>query len=480
MICLTLSGATLEENVDTVIKNREYIDMCELRLDYLSSEALESAWTFPKMVSVPVIATYRRKADGGNSTVPEKARRASLLKALDGDYAFVDIEEDVKKGELDEKAKERGIQIIRSFHDFNGVPDDIYSRIYHLAQRGDYAKVAVMPQSIQDVLTLFKAQEELKDVKKIIIGMGPWGVCTRILYKKMGSLLTFASAKEVAPGLLSAKILKELYHADEVNDRTAIYGIIGNPVLHSSSPEIHNPGFRAIHYNAIYVPFQVDNVRTFFCLAEYLHMRGFSVTLPHKSAVTSYLGNITREVKQIGACNTVVRMPALWKGINTDYYGFLEPINAEIESGRIRNALVIGAGGASQAIVWALRNRMVKVTILNRTLSHAQKLAELNLCAYDTLANAKNYEGQVDLIVQTTSVGLAPHEDENPIEGFQFTGHEIVYDIIYKPRMTKLLKEAEKAGCELHFGEDMLIAQGKLQFEAFTGYHYPAKLKIKL
>ena len=308
--------------------------------------------------------------------------------------------------------------------------------------------------------------------------MGPYGVATRILYRRMGSILTFASDSEAAPGQLKARDLKELYHADEVNERTAIYGIIGNPVNHSASPLIHNPGFRAIKYNAIYVPFLVDNARAFFALAENLRMRGFSVTVPHKVEVLSYLGNITREVKQIGSCNTVVRTPGLWKGMNTDYYGFLIPILPDIESGRIKNALVIGAGGASYAIVWALRNWGVKVTILNRTLSHAEKIAKINICSFDSLENAANYEGQVDLIVQTTSVGL--NTFESPIEGFRFTGKEIAYDIVYKPHMTKFLSDAKAAGCTLHFGDEMLFEQGKLQFEAFTGYHYPRNLKPEL
>ena len=324
------------------------------------------------------------------------------------------------------------------------------------------------------MLTLFRISDELKDVEKIIIGMGEWGIPTRILYRRCGSMLTFASDGDaVAPGQISAKELKTLYHADRVTDRTAIYGIIGNPVYHSTSPQIHNPGFRAINYDAIYLPFLVDNIRSFFSLAEYLRMRGFSVTIPYKTQVLMFLGRISREVKQIGSCNTVVRVPGMWKGFNTDYYGFLSPILKDIDSGRIKSALVIGAGGASKAIVWALRNRGVKVTILNRTLSRAADIAALNLCEFDTLENARKYEGTVDLVVQTTSVGLYPDFDLNPIEGFRFTGHEIVYDIIYKPRMTKLLTEAAAAGCTLHYGEEMLLEQGKLQFEMFTGYHYP-------
>ena len=473
MICLTLSSSTLESCLDEIRENRKYIDLAELRLDLLNPDEQKKAASFPSMTDVPLILTLRRKEDGGRCELSEKERRQLLLSALDGDYAYVDIEEDVKKNDVEMKAREKGVRIIRSFHDFSGIPDDIYSRIYRLSERGDIAKAAVTPHTIQDLLTLFRISEELKDVQKIIIGMGDWGIPIRILYKKAGSMLTFAcSGAAVAPGQVSAKDLKVLYRADKVNERTGIYGIIGNPVLHTSSPLIHNLGFHSINYNAIYLPFLVDNVRIFFALAEYLKMRGFSVTIPFKDAVLMYLGNITREVKQIGACNTVVRMPGMWKGMNTDYYGFLQPILKDIDSGRVKSALVIGAGGASQAIVWALRNRGVKVTILNRTLGRAEKLAKINLCEYDTLDNVHKYEGKVDLVVQTTSVGLYPDFDISPVD-FRFTGKEIAYDIIYKPKMTKFLREAEKAGCTLHFGEEMLLEQGKLQFELFTGYHYP-------
>ncbi len=476
MICLTLSAQSIDECCEQIRRNREYIDIAEVRADFMSKEEQKRLSELPAMTDVPLILTLRRVEDGGRCTLSEKARRQVLLPALDGDYAYVDIEEDVKKGEVEAKARERGIRIIRSFHDFSGIPDDIFLRLQRLAEKGDIAKAAVTPHSILDVLKLFRIADELRDVPKIIVGMGEWGIPVRILYRRAGSLLTFASdGAAVAPGQLTAKELKTLYRADKVNDETAIFSIIGNPVHHTSSPMIHNPGFEAISYNAIYVPFLVDNLRNFFTLAEYLKMRGFSVTIPFKTEVLMYLGNITREVKQIGSCNTVIRVPGMWKGINTDYYGFLQPILPDIESGRIRNALVIGAGGASQAIVWALRNRNVKVTILNRTLSRAEAIASINLCAYDTLENACKYEG-ADLIVQTTSVGLYPDFDANPIEGFEFTGREIVYDIIYKPKMTKLLRAAAEKGCTLHYGEEMLLAQGKLQFEAFTGYHYPPSL----
>ena len=480
MICLTLSGPTILDNLKALADNKDYVDICELRLDLLSPSEVAKAADFPSMVDIPVILTLRRVSDGGKCTLQEKARRSLLIDTMkNGGFSYVDIEDDVKKSDVEEAAHSLGMKVIRSYHDFEGVPADIFSRVHSLASRGDVAKIAVTPHNTADVMTLFRINEELKDVPKIIIGMGEWGVATRILYKKMGSILTFGSnGKAVAPGMISARELKLLYRADQLNDNTGIYGIVGNPVMHSLSPQIHNPGFHKIHYNAVYVPFLSESIRSFLTLAEMLRMRGFSVTVPFKVDVVKYLGNITREVKQIGSCNTVVRVPNMWKGTNTDYYGFIHPIEKEIDDDRIKSALVIGAGGAAKAIVWALKMRNVKVMIVNRTKSKADELARLYGVGSDSLDNISRYEGKVDLVVQATNMGLHPYEDVNPAENFHFSGKEIAYDIVYKPKYTKFLIAAEKAGCTLKFGWDMLMEQGKLQFESFTGYHYPKDVEV--
>lgn len=487
MICLTTSEPTLTGALKQVERNKEYIDMVELRLDLLEPGELSSAQIFPRLCDLPTIATFRRVVDGGKSKLNDRTRIAKLRDVvLKGDFSYVDIEDDIKKSDLkvkddedvrhdfESELRQKGVKIIRSYHDFEKVPSDLFSRVTKLAKKGDIPKVAVTPNTIVDVVTIFRMQQELKDIKeKIIIGMGDFGVCTRILYKKIGSFLTFSSEDETAPGQLTPKILKLLYKADQVNDRTNIYGIIGNPVLHTASPKIHNPGFSSIHYNAIYVPFLVDKVRAFFKLAELIHIYGFSVTVPHKRDVLPYLGKITREVKQIGACNTVTRIQGMWKGTNTDYYGFLSPIENEIAGDQIKSALVIGAGGAARAVVWALRNHHVKVTIVNRTLEKAKHLASETMSSYDKLENIKNYSGKVDLVVQTTVVGMAPKENEDPAPELDFLGNEFVYDLIYKPDYTFFLKRAQKAGCKVFNGKRMLLDQGKLQFESFTGYHYP-------
>jgi 3-dehydroquinate dehydratase/shikimate dehydrogenase len=491
MLCLTLTGSTLVEDRAQVAKNRKWISVAELRLDYLSPSEQEEASVFPSMVDVPVILTFRRVSDGGLCTIGERQRLQILYNAAKGDFAYIDLEDDLKKSDLKVKVspsgekidfeaylRMRSIRIIRSYHDFEKVPADIYGRISRLAAKGDIPKIAVTPKSMIDVISLFKVQQELQGIhEKIIIGMGEFGICTRILYRRCGSMLTFCTdgsgSESPAPGLLDARTMSELYHSDRLDERTHVYGIIGNPIAQTSSPRIHNPGFDAIHYNAVYVPFLVDSVRAFFKLAEMLHIHGFSVTVPHKRDVQPYLGRITREVKQIGACNTVTRIQNMWKGTNTDYYGFLVPIADRIAEKSIRNALVIGAGGASRAVIWALHNHGIKVTVINRSLDHAKAIAQETMSAYDVLENCSRYSGKMDLVVQTTNVGMAPLEEMDPVPGLRFTGKEMVYELIYHPAETVFLKRAIAAGCTVVRGKDMLMEQGKLQFEAFTGYHYP-------
>ena len=494
MLCLTLTGSTLEENRALVERNREWISLSELRLDYLSPDEQKIAASFPQTVDVPVILTLRRKIDGGRCLLGEKHRLELLYEVSKGDFSYVDIEEDVKKSDLkfkdplfeqrvdmEQSLRQRGVKIIRSYHNFECVPADIYGRISKLAAKGDIPKVAVNPTSMMDVITLFRVQTELSDLKeKIIIGMGPFGICTRILYKKCGSLLSFCSDSEAALGHLSARTMSTLYRADRLDERTHIFGIIGNPVYHTASPSIHNPGFEAIRYNAVYVPFLVDSVRAFFKLAEMIQIHGFSVTVPHKRSVQPYLGRITREVKQIGSCNTVIRIQNMWKGINTDYYGFLAPIAPSIADGSIKTALVLGSGGAARAAVWALHNHGVKVTILNRSIEHAKTLASETMSSFDTLENGNLYSKSADLVVQTTSVGMDNLEGEDPCPSLEFSGREIMYELIYKPKDTGIVKRAKKAGCRIVTGLEMLMEQGKLQFEAFTGYHYPHWIPMEI
>ncbi|AEC01913.1 3-dehydroquinate dehydratase [Parasphaerochaeta coccoides DSM 17374] len=478
MLCLTLTGRTLLENISQYERNKDWVGAVELRLDYLEESEARLAGSLPEQFPVPMILTCRRESDGGLCTSTERKRLSLMKEVLDrGAFAYVDLEDDLKKTEAEQLARRKGIRIIRSHHDFSGMPADIYARMARILAKGDIPKLAVTPHTVEDVIRLFRIKDEIPgSTEKIVIGMGVLGIPTRILYRKIGSSMMFCcdeAAESVAPGMLSARVLSEVYGADKVDAETEIFGIIGNPVSQSASPLIHNPGFRAIKKNAIYSLFPVDAVRPFFRLADVLDIRGFSVTVPFKRDVIPYLGTISREVKQIGSCNTVVRVKDLWKGINTDYHGFLSQLMPAITSGRVRTALILGAGGAARAVAWALHNHSVKITILNRSAEAARKLAAETMAGWDVLENISEYSGKSDMIVQTTSVGMTPDSDEDPSAGYVFSGKEIAYDLVYKPHQTRFLLRAAEAGCEVIYGAQMLLEQGKLQFEAFTGYHYP-------
>ncbi len=483
MLCLTLNGATMKENYTILAQNANYASLLELRIDTLNLDdatELEEATLFPSHTTLPVILTCRRQSDAGEFAQSERNRLSLLKKVSAGAFTYVDLEANVRKPDLEAALRTQGKKIIRSIHSFDSPKDNFDVKISHIIEKGDIPKIAVQINGIADLVKLFKLGEKFKGKGEIIIiGMGKYGIASRVLYKKLGSMLTFCAANDPkAVGLINIKTMKELYRADQVSDLTRIYGVIGDPVGKSISPAIQNLGFKAVKENAIYVPFNVDDVKQFFVLASILNIQGFSVTVPHKIHVLPYLGQTSREVRQLGSCNTVCKKNNLWQGSNTDYYGFLELIEKPLKAGKIKNALVLGAGGGARAIVWALRNHNVNITILNRTLENAKALAQEVSCSYGALSEVSKYSGKVDIVVQTTSMGMDCSQDtsNDPAKDFIYSGKELVCDLVYRPHETAFLIHAKQIGCKIIHGIDMLIAQGKFQFTTFTGLAYPKEI----
>jgi 3-dehydroquinate dehydratase/shikimate dehydrogenase len=220
----------------------------------------------------------------------------------------------------------------------------------------------------------------------------------------------------------------------------------------------------------------VDNLESFFRLADVFGIRGVSVTIPHKQGVIPFLDSRDEGVDAVGACNTIVWRDGSRCGYNSDISGFIAPLkesmNGVIPAGL--HAAVIGAGGAARAVVYALRKEGVEVLILNRTVERAKELASVFDCSYGSLGEQERIADFSDLIIQTTSVGMKKEGREyDPIPGYSFSGSEIVYDIIYIPRLTPLLKRAAQSGCRVINGWAMLSAQAGIQFKLFTGQDLP-------
>jgi 3-dehydroquinate dehydratase/shikimate dehydrogenase len=485
-ICLSVIESTIEENIARINEFRDAIDLVELRADFLRQDEIPHITRFPAKAGLPVILTLRRKSDGGKFAGNEGERVGIMKNALDGGFSYIDCEEDLGGTGIEEKIKAGGGRVIRSFHDFTGIPDNLAARMKHLARRPqELPKASVMPKCSADLYKLITCFRELEGTEKILLGMGTFGFPTRILAPLLGSFLTFCSVPDrlAASGHIDPHTISALYRFRQISRRTELFGIIGNPVMHSMSPVIHNRGFSAVGLDAVYVPFHTDRVDVFMGLARFLGIKGFSVTIPHKETIIKHLKGKDRSVGATGACNTVIRKESGYYGVNTDAAGFIEPLKKAVNAPSLqgKKATVIGAGGAAKAIVYALVREGADVLIINRTEERAEKLAETFRCHCAGLTDEgiKQVQAFSDIVVQTTSVGMEPETDADPIPAYTFKGHEIVYDIVYKPPMTVLLQKAQQAGCRIIRGTEMLLSQAFAQFKLFTGHPYPDEEGIR-
>ncbi len=487
LLCLSLTEDTLEKNETLAGRYAGLVDLVELRADFLEESELRYLDRFKAPVGIGSILTVRRERDGGRFRGEEEARLKILENGTGGTYQFIDLESDLGESGRDkrliEKAGRKGIRVIRSMHIFDSFPGDILSLIGRLSGRkGELPKLALHLASSEEQLRFIEAAKKLRGREKILIGMGDYGVPLRILSSKLGSYLTFTSVRKdgAAPGHISVEEMTGLYDYHGIGEKTGVFGVIGNPVMHTKSPYIHNSGLRELGIDAVYLPFVADDLKIFLKSADSLGISGLSVTVPFKERVIPLLDEVDESVTFIGACNTIFRDGNGWAGTNTDWEGFLAPLD-RLLGGDSENFLagsrvtVIGAGGAARAVVYALKKRGAEVLILNRSADRARRLSKEFGCSFDGLSpeGIKRIYNFNDIIVQATTVGMAPHEGKNPIEGYAFKGDEIAYDLVYKPENTAFLEEARKAGCRTVKGKEMLLAQAKIQFKIFTGRDFP-------
>jgi 3-dehydroquinate dehydratase/shikimate dehydrogenase len=340
-------------------------------------------------------------------------------------------------------------------------------------------KIAVQANDIVDCIPVFELLERARSEGRnlIAIAMGNAGLATRVLGPSRGAFLTYAALEEAsatAPGQLTAQNLRSIYHIDRIDRDTLICGLVGLPVMHSVSPHMHNAAFRTAGINGVYVPLEVREVNPF--IQRMVHprtreldwnLRGLSVTAPHKSAVLEHLDWIDPEAEEIGAVNTIVIDHDHLRGFNTDAAGFIEPLLKAFHSLRGLRVAVIGAGGAARAATWALLKHNSTVTLFARDIDKARALGQLFGVSYEPLFSVSfaNY----DLVINATPLGSGELIDQTPATAEQLHGALCVYDLVYNPIETLLLKEAGKARCKTICGLEMLVAQAKNQFELWTG-----------
>jgi len=272
----------------------------------------------------------------------------------------------------------------------------------------------------------------------------------------------------------------------EISGQTRLCGVIGDPVEHTVSPAMHNAAFKSLGINYVYVPFKVrkNDLASAVEGARALNIRGLNVTIPHKVEIIPLLDELDPLAEKIGAVNVIVNDEGLWKGYNTDADGFLRAMLEQGIETEGKKIVILGAGGASRAISFALAGRCADLTILNRTPASAAVLAvEISKNFAVTVAaleldrkNLVEALERADILVNTTSMGMNPDVDSTPVAGDLIRPRLTVVDIVYNPVKTRLLAEAEKAGARTVSGLNMLVWQGALAFEKWTGLRPPLEL----
>jgi shikimate dehydrogenase len=261
-----------------------------------------------------------------------------------------------------------------------------------------------------------------------------------------------------------------------IDQHTALYGVVGYPIGHSLSPTMHNTGFAAMGLNAIYLAFETRNIEGCIQAMRVLDIRGMSVTLPHKSSVIPLLDEVDGLAERIGAVNTLVNQDGHLRGCNTDAMGALRALEEKIElSGK--SCLMVGAGGAARAIGFILKEKGVKLEVTNRSTDRGESLARSLGCPFIPLDALK--EPIADLLIQTTSVGMSPREEECLVSEQILRKEMVVMDIIYNPLETALLRLAKARGCVTINGLRMFIHQGAEQFRLWTGLEAPISAMIR-
>jgi 3-dehydroquinate dehydratase / shikimate dehydrogenase len=477
----------------TILAAEAGADIVELRIDALTDRISLTD------VPLPYLLTCRPEWEGGQSELSD-AQRIELLRQSGGsDASYVDVELETYRRDA-RVAAQIDRPLIISAHDFQGRPDRLYNLLAEMNQsRGTINKLAWTARTIRDNLEVFELLQN-RQKPTIALCMGEAGLISRVLAKKFGAFLTFASLTEsdgTAPGQISIADMKRLYRWDAISPKTKVYGVVAHPVAHSMSPAIHNAAFDATGYDGIYLPLLVNAgyesfkafMESFLAFAP-LELSGLSVTLPHKENALRYLQEINGEVDplavRIGAVNTIVIDRAEGRprlgGLNTDYSAILDSITAKLAITRAQLAgyrvAVIGAGGTGRTAVAALAHDGATVAVYNRTPERADALAaEFNGKTGKVVAAPleKLCDSCCQIYINTTSIGMHPNVNASPFgnDAPQLGRETLVFDTVYNPMRTKMLSEAEAAGAPTIGGMEMFIRQAAAQFQAWTSLAAP-------
>lgn len=467
----------------------------EIRCDSLASPQPDAILKLIHTVQkskLLVIVTCRDVSEGGVNEIDFSTRLGILKTAVEAGVNFIDIEYELFRhpdvhSVLKAALEQSESKLILSCHKFDGPFDDLnilYESILDLYSDA-IPKIVYKAGHINDCFAAFDLLAAA-DRPLIAFCMGRDGAISRILAKKFGSLLSFASLDDdaqTAPGQLTVSMMKQVYRWDGIGKDTEIFGVIGNPVAHSLSPAMFNQCFESQKIDAVFLHFLVQGGEAEFdefldAVSERYRVGfgGFSVTMPHKSNALHYANRHSDDVdnlaEAIGSVNTLkIGFNGLLSAYNTDYEGAMDALanvfGGDRHSLHDKKVAVVGAGGVSRAVVAGLVDVGARVRVYNRTLSKAESLAKEFRCKFAGIDELT--EHTVDIVVNCTSLGMHPDVDSCPLPEGYLTGAMTVFDTVYNPLETKLLKMAGQAGAATVNGADMFIRQAMAQYKIYIG-----------
>ncbi|MGC9159058.1 MAG: shikimate dehydrogenase [Terracidiphilus sp.] len=494
-LCVAIQAGSAEELIaraERVLSDTKFI---ELRLDALAkpTPALSRVKDFlAAHRDVVAIATCRRKEHGGQFAGSLKTELEVLARAAQAGCQIVDIEiesaEEAAPRQWDglrATLREAGAALLVSFHDFVRTSNLEQAARRIEVFRPDFVKVVSTARSLADNLAVLKLISELSLTSEVVgIAMGEEGLVSRVLGLRAGAAFTFASssagpdagpALATAPGQVGLRTLRDLYRAEQLDKATRIFGVAGDPIAHSVSPLMQNTAFRRAGVNAVLLPLKTRDLQDLLTLARELPLAGAAVTMPLKQEVLPYLANSGQKnldplTSRIGACNTLrTGADGRLYGFNTDVAGVVGPLEKRLALRGARIA-ILGAGGAARAAVFGLAARGAEVFVVNRTHESAVKLArEARAKALRREQLARN---RFDVLINSTPCGMAGGQPSLPI-GENELNAGLVFDMVYNPMETPLLKLARKRGIPVVTGLEMFVEQGARQFEIWTGKPAP-------
>jgi len=479
-LCVAIQGGSageMLERAEAALRDSKFL---EFRLDSLSKPAAALPMLREFLAAhrdVTAIATCRRKPFGGNFGGSLASELEVLAAAVEAGCQIIDLEvesaEEARPSQI-AKLRSNGAALLVSFHDFTRTKglDQAASRIEAFSP--EFVKVVSTARTLTDNLAVLQLIEDRSHSSRIVgIAMGEEGLLSRVLGPRAGAAFTFAASSDAgatAPGQATARSLNDLYRIEQLDQATRIFGVAGNPIAHSLSPLMQNTAFRRESVNAVLLPLKVRALNDLLSVARALPLSGVAVTMPLKQEVLPHLANMDPLTARIKACNTL-RTGADGKlyGFNTDVAGVVRPLEKRLRLKGARVA-VLGAGGAARAAVFGLIDQGAEVFVVNRT--HEKAVALAKEAKAKALKHEQFAKQHFDVLLNSTPCGMAGNKQALPIAENELNAG-LVFDMVYNPLETPLLKLAKARGIPVVTGLEMFVQQGARQFEIWTGKPAP-------